>query len=836
MSESEASIEAGNSSDASTIERTPVVEPSHAATLADVGPSTAATAGNQTAPAAAAIPNPWESVSPTNSSSNVNVNAAGIPTATIPPPAAVPLASSNHQVRVRAPPMGGHIRISIGPGGRVSAAPSPAAFASVGGQQPQNPMPTGRRPVHSDHPRLQRPHPHQQPGGRLQNFQFNGATIQIRTPSRGGPVSNHRNANGSRPRGFHLPRLQPVILPESEQEWNDLDDNTNDTTTTRNADNTVNDNEDGTPQNKNDDDTYNPFKCGICYEIMNDPAGCGKCSARFCFSCLLRVSELSVLQHRQQQHVQQYHQQQPGGLPANAANTTQATNTTNTITSSSSTPSARCPVCRSKIDDPEDIVRDNELRQRMELAPPTQCRFKGCAERLRLTQIAQHETSCPHVLLSCRHLNFGCQWKGTRGDLAQHEQQECHLEKISALVTKLRGTQAETFHRIAHLEQNVAMQSAVIELLRLREANQMSTSNYIQGCQYTHLLLCCTPRFLITKDVWAPFFNNTKGRATLSNFWILLPTNILMMKTMANAYQQLLFSSSTPLETEEELLEMVDGILYFLIVVCLGIIIGICFFADFGTAEEWQMLPIPLPRRWFPARTKTHVLLYAATFAVVAAHTFAFEFSGNAFRATMTWLALCLTSTLFPAIVMSMAEAISALPTTIMADPGTFQRILSMGRTAAATWLGLCYSPCIVTFGPLPCIDAVVLLCLCEDGLKKILPARLWSLKDEVLSNIPLQALYVYGGARLAIKAPEFASLTLIQSFDFVLVSLVVVVIKLMLLENIKIGIRVGIFITSQSRARVVNQNANLLKSEYHGAGVAMFGLWCLLLGAISTT
>ena len=654
-----------------------------------------------------------------------------------------------------------------------------------------------------------------------------------------GNRNNNPTINGNpHHRHVHLARLQPQLLPEAQQEWNDLDSSGNGNN--NNADPIASSTTDSTAaaaadqkEDNGDDDKYNAFKCAICYEIMDEPVGCGKCSARFCVSCLQRVAELSNLQHRQHQHVSQHRQQQQEQQQPQQQQQQQSSN--NSGNTNNSPPLPRCPVCRSEMASPESLLRDTELKKRMDLAPPIPCRFNGCPDRLKLTQIAAHEaTACLHVKLQCRYQLFGCAWKGKRGDLSRHEQNDCQLAKVSGLVDRLRQTQAECFHRMAHLNQSMNMHSSVIEIQRLREANQMSTSNYIQVCHYTYLLMCCTPRLLITKDTWAPFFDNAKGRAAVSNFFTMLPTGILMLKTMAASYQQVLRSSLTPLETEEELLEMLDGTLYLLILACLGVILGLCFFADSGGPEQWQSLPIPLPRRWFPTPRNTHVLLYSAIFAVAAAHAFALEFSVNAFHASLSWYFLCLASTLFPAMVLSLSEAVDVLPGVATTNADTIKRVLTTGRATGPVWIGLRYSPCVVAFGIVPCIDAAVMLYLTKIVLKKFL----WNLEDELLSRIPRPALYAYAGVRLAVKAPAFADVNLIRSLDFLFVAVAVVLVNLMMLFLVKYGILAGTGIFNQSRARVMSRTHTEMVSvvDYHGAGIAAFGFLCVVLGAIATT
>ena len=190
---------------------------------------------------------------------------------------------------------------------------------------------------------------------------------------------------------------------------------------------------------------------------------------------------------------------------------------------------------------------------------------------------------------------------------------------------------------------------------------------------------------------------------------------------------------------------MIDGILYLLIYTCLSITIGLCFFADSGGPEQWQKLPIPLPRRWFPNPRNTDVVLYATIFALVATQAFAFEFSVNAFQASLSWFFLCLASTLFPAMLLSMSEEVNALPGVITTNANTIKRTIATGRATAPVWIGLRFSPCVVAFGVVPCFDAAVMLYFGKQLMKQMQR----NLEDEIFSRVPRSVLYFYCGVRM---------------------------------------------------------------------------------------
>ena len=145
-------------------------------------------------------------------------------------------------------------------------------------------------------------------------------------------------------------------------------------------------------------------------EFLQDPASCGKCSSRFCLACITRVAQ---------------------------------TRTNNAP--------AKCPACRGALDD---IVRDNELANRMQRAESVTCQYEGCNVQLSLTQVAVHEQSCVFVPIKCRYASFGCDWKGTRQTLSQHET-TCPLMQVSELVQQFRQLRADHEYTLNQLQSRV---------------------------------------------------------------------------------------------------------------------------------------------------------------------------------------------------------------------------------------------------------------------------------------------------------------------------------------------------------------------------------------------
>jgi len=679
---------------------------------------------------------------------------------------------------------------------------------------------------------------------RLPSIMVNGRPLPIHVHSSAGTAGPNGNPGTSNNRPS-LPKLLPAVLDDAQQELKDVS---------------------ATDTSQPDNDEHNLFKCNICYEIMQDPVGCGKCSARFCYSCLQRVAELS----RQPQHPHLPSQQQT---------------------------EPRCPVCRSVMS-MDEVHRDPALRQRMMEADPVPCRYKDCDSMPKLHEIALHEQQCSQVKMQCAYASFGCNWKGKRSEWIHHEQDECPLAKVEGLVDRVRFLQSDAAHHMAALHQQMALTRSLSELQRQQQHHQLSTSNILQLAQYVYTIVGHTPRFLQTKDAWMPFHASHTGRAAVANFLCLLPTAIFMMNSISRAYKHMIRSATATSPSiwtsEEAVLDFLDGLLYLLIMICLQIVLGICFFAPGGTSESFPQLTLPKVPLWLerlsfvlaspaaaaaPAtatessdnasagnssnnanvipnanntnvntthantnqRSKGHlVLYYSATFGLLASHVAALEICGRLFPATLAWLALCITSTAMPAMVFAMSlEANTGRPSapdemTILNSFVAYSGILG-GRAKNCLKTALCYAPCIFLYSILPSIDAAVIFYLLgESSMNVPVMGRVpKSGRDEILSQLPVPALYAYAGARLAMKATDFPSVGWYSTLDVVWAFFLVFAIDTMVVRTAKVGYKIGVVILNQSKARV-NRSAIIPQAcEYHGLGMSFFAFWCLLLGAL---
>jgi len=255
----------------------------------------------------------------------------------------------------------------------------------------------------------------------------------------------------------------------------------------------------------------------IITEYLQDPASCGRCASRFCYSCIRRVAE----------------------------------------TANTNAP-AKCPTCRCEFR-LGDILRDEDLRERMNRANTVSCLYQGCTAQLPLNQVAAHEQSCVFVPLKCRYATFGCDWKGTRQTLAEHEA-TCSLMQVSGLVQQFRQTRADHEQALSHLQSRVrgvtlngscgwyttsAVNSTLAPFLSLQIAasnammelhasliRRLQKRNYHPGdiLDLIYTATCTPAQFIYTKDVWRSLTACRLSRGFLCNVLTLLPTTLLVLR------------------------------------------------------------------------------------------------------------------------------------------------------------------------------------------------------------------------------------------------------------------------------------------------------------------
>lgn len=297
------------------------------------------------------------------------------------------------------------------------------------------------------------------------------------------------------------------------------------------------------------------FKCSICFELMKEPVGCGKCAGRFCRVCL--ETALKVKNgDSSESHVDN----------EGVSNTIQ-----------------KCPTCRVEFDQNQ-IQIDEVLQQKLlnlcETIGPVGCRFCGCYESIpSLLEVSCHESVCQHVRVACRFAPYGCNWKGPRLDLVEHELVECTLARLPDFLEQYRSFKQKTQQDVQALQHRIVNLTTVIDAQQhqLHRISMQSNSNAQQlvadqsfstkdvwnlfhFAEYIVSAVVTTPRLLqehtqqaavnlirqqlnnrnannrTAQSKWYPFYVTENGRAFVSNVLCMLPTSLVLIKMLLDNY------------------------------------------------------------------------------------------------------------------------------------------------------------------------------------------------------------------------------------------------------------------------------------------------------------
>jgi hypothetical protein len=272
------------------------------------------------------------------------------------------------------------------------------------------------------------------------------------------------------------------------------------------------------------------MSCLLFYiaEFMEDPAGCGKCDNRYCHLCLLRV--------------------------VNDASNNGANDNSNH--DDEPTQSVKCPCCRSNFSK-EEIVRDMDLRRRMNLEENITCSFAGCGISVPLAELRQHEATCPCLLMRCRYATFGCTWTGPKRDLVSHEagngsnssgdsDRGCvYAGALGVLVDQFRQSRADHGHAILQLRHQMLQTNQMIQMQQhtfmARLLQTRSISNAADIVTFVHMITCHPSRFWVTRDQWKSLYHTPEARGTICNILFLLPTFALILRVSTHNQQNIKF-------------------------------------------------------------------------------------------------------------------------------------------------------------------------------------------------------------------------------------------------------------------------------------------------------
>lgn len=544
-----------------------------------------------------------------------------------------------------------------------------------------------------------------------------------------------------------------------------------------------------------EDESWSKYKCAICCEFMNDPVGCGNCASRFCHACLNRVA-------------------------AGAA-------AANNINNSSSLP--KCPTCRVEF---RFMVRDVALKDEMMTHGPTvPCCFEGCLEQLKLPLVADHENRCGHALMKCRYASFGCKWTGKRDSIFHHENNECHLAKVSNFIDEFRKTKGDHSTRLDIFQRQVmgSMQMNTVHRQSLQRDQMKSCANVWDLLLYCHVVTCSAPLFFYTKDKWVTLFRPAEGRAAVVNFLVFLPTMIMCAVTASSGFRGLLRlldnfrQPTTSLPLEDAMICVCIGML--------GVLLLVANFVDGKSSQSWRKFS-------FRCLGEPPVMCDVVAISSFTIHLSIMEYQGAGAKAFLLWVPLTMCTTLFPALVATLSHTAARNMTSTPAP--TAATIWKSGRTLEPFLFGLRYSILATFFGVLPCLDASILVVLFAKPLKKAISPRL-VIPNCFLEGFPKSFTVAYFGAKTALLAAESQNNsddgtnhipeTLCWMMDSILAVGVLMLLNVLINQMFAVGVALGEKIAAQAQADVRSDG---IQKDHNLTGIVCFFGWVCMLGMIT--
>jgi len=608
-----------------------------------------------------------------------------------------------------------------------------------------------------------------------------------------------------------------------------------------------------TNEQEEDSPGFERFKCEICYEYLNKPVGCGRCSSRFCRACLQRVYESD----QQRQH------------------------------------SPRCPVCRCEYDQmapDEGIygVTNNSCLPTL----PCQYASVGCPERkIPLPEIANHEAVCEHVQMRCRYAQYGCAWTGKRGLIASHEEFGCKVAPTGPFIEQFRQMKADHNMRWEMITQQIAANSRFVHMLRstyARDNQRKSLTDVFRLAQYCYTLTCLTPHFFMTKDLWVSYWRNNESRAVVINFCSYIPfmaacfgvtrhaiisffdffdviSSEKASATLAKVLEGKLLSNMPNATTATDMMvdifqnsqaeELLVNIFLGFCVGTLGFLVVILTFIDVKSNILWDKISIPRLGSFTLVGDVLAISIFTLLLAIM-------EYHEASFRADFVWMTVLVTSTFFPAFIISISHFTARLVTGTP-DPPSFN-MMDMGRAVEPCMFGLRCSMLITWFGVVPALDASIAICLIPrtsriylknsfyDHMPRIVCFGLLGIKIAYWA-FQIQSL-LYGGqlemeklmsnsitpknARTFFSSsPDAVSLSAI--FDSIALSFMattaLMITNYIIITLFSIGIAVGKSVAQTSQVELNPENiARGTIKEYSSLGLLVFGSWVISIALLA--
>ena len=544
------------------------------------------------------------------------------------------------------------------------------------------------------------------------------------------------------------------------------------------------------------DERQDKFKCTICLEFMERPVGCGnsKCGSRFCEKCLKRVVD-------------------SGSTPGEGIST--------------ATTEQKCPTCRTFFTQ-ANITPDSPLQNEMLQQPPVCCKYQECPAQLLLTEVASHEQNCDYAQVSCKYVNYGCQWTGQKRHFDHHERHHCAVARVSALVDQIRELKGELGSQIGMLQQETGgmMRLQAVHSQNLQRAHAVSTSDLWNILRFTYLVVASTPYFIQIKDLqWTKYWRYPETRACIHNALVLLPTMLASAAIGSKAFElfwEHLGTTSHEDSTSSSSSESFEILEEILLYSCVFWIAGLIFIAnlvDDKSSLNWREFPLPLVG-------KQTIMKDALAISSFAIHLVLSDTQmGSPIKSLVTWFMTVLSTILLPTAVHIISSKIGRNPT----------EDLLPGRAEGPVLFGLRYALVAKLFDITATMDAAIVMTLLRSSQLFTQRASELVMEDCFFEFIPAQLGAAYMGTRLAGLGYLYSStnqdtLELIGSLfaDSMVALLCLLVLNLLCNSLVKFGRKWGEQIYTSS-LRYVRPDGMVTK-EYTLCGALLLSSWSMSL------
>lgn len=142
----------------------------------------------------------------------------------------------------------------------------------------------------------------------------------------------------------------------------------------------------------------------------------------------------------------------------------------------------RCPLCRVPMSKTKPIRC--RIAERALALRTVSCRHDGCNKEVTFGNLLQHENECEYMPMDCKYKILGCQWKGLKQNLEEHESKcECDQNQSLQIVQQI-SDKLKMYQKFCSLSTNLS--SSNIEPMRSEnnEFDETTDEFFYEGYEY----------------------------------------------------------------------------------------------------------------------------------------------------------------------------------------------------------------------------------------------------------------------------------------------------------------------------------------------------------------